>query len=232
MSSDQDNHPATPEDTSDTSEYSLIVDEVADRFRAAGFPFSDRTASRWCQKGRIDCILVPVESGRIEKYFATSVSVDKEIERMQRLKYPVMTRHGTPWQDTTRHDAPHPANAEQQTSDYEERVKGLEQEKLNLTIDNKAKEQVINRLTEERREFIGQLTEQSRAIGRLETEMRALRPPAEDEPVPHATPLFTTERADDGHNNRDAPAGEPQPHDVESASDDDHPDSRREAGRG
>ena len=169
MEPHQDTHPATPEDK---VKYSLSVDDVTERFRSAGFPFSDRTASRWCQKKRLDCILMPVESGRIEKYFATSVSVDAEIAKMHRFKNAAMTRHDATRQDMARHGAP-PSKEIQD----EQEIENLQQQTLNLKIDNKAKELVINQLTQDRKDFIQQLTQQSHAIGRLETELRALEAP-------------------------------------------------------
>ena len=87
----------------DTSRYSLDVDAIAGRFQAAGFSFSPRSASRWCARDRLDCILLPIESGRIEKYFATHDSVDTEIEKMRRFQNVATARHNAPNQDTTSH---------------------------------------------------------------------------------------------------------------------------------
>ena len=175
MEPDQDNHSVTAENK---AKYSLPVDDVTERFRSAGFPFSDRTASRWCQKKRLDCILMPVESGRIEKYFATPVSVDAEIAKMHRFKNAAMARHDATRQDMARHGTPTSKEfPDEQEKVYEQEIEKLQQQSLNLRIDNKAKEQVINHLTQDRKDFIEQLTQQSHTIGKLETQLLALQAP-------------------------------------------------------
>ena len=123
MEPHQDNHPVTPEDK---AKYSLPVEDVTQQFRDAGFPFSDRSASRWCQKARLDCILMPIDSGRIEKYFATPVSVEAEIAKMRRYRNAAMARHGAPWQDMAGHCAP--------TSQEQEEEKGVDKETIKKSI--------------------------------------------------------------------------------------------------
>jgi len=59
----------------------------------------------------------------------------------------------------------------------EERITELEHENLNLTIGNKAKEQVIGQMVEERKEMISQLTNSSHMVGVLETQLKALEAP-------------------------------------------------------
>jgi hypothetical protein len=73
------------------------------------------------------------------------------------------------------------------------KIDDFEKQVLNLQIDNRAKEQVIGHLTDERKEFIAQLGEQGRVIGTLETQLRQLQAP----------------RQTDTHEDTDRPSGEP-----------------------
>ena len=103
METGQDNHFASdninpdsiapdPVTTPDMTKYTLDIPAIAVRFQAAGFDISERTASRRCETNRLDCVLVPMQGGRIEKYFATSESVDAEIAKMRRFHNPDTSR--------------------------------------------------------------------------------------------------------------------------------------------
>lgn len=81
----------------------------------------------------------------------------------------------------------HVANEEKNT-----KIDDFENQVLNLQIDNRAKEQVIGYLTNERKELIAQVGEQGRVIGTLETQLRQLQAP----------------RQTDNHEDVDGPGGE------------------------
>ena len=149
---------------------------------------------------------MPVESGRIEKYFATPVSVDAETAKMRRFSNPAMARHDASRRDTTRHSAPGSKEITvEEEKTYKETIEKLEQKSLNLTIDNKAKEQVINHLTQDRKDYIEQLTQQSHTIGKLETQLLALQAPTDtskqtegDKPAEPVTDVGYNDREGEG----------------------------------
>jgi hypothetical protein len=76
-------------------------------------------------------------------------------------------------------------------------IKDLENEKFNLEIDKRARDQVIGmmreQITTDRKDFLAQITQQSHRVGQLETEMRQIKAPERD-----------TRPTPDDSNNRDA----------------------------
>lgn len=189
MTTDPAKHQGDPVDP---SAYSLDVKAVAERVRAAGFQISERSASRWCQKNRLECILLPVDNGRIEQYFATPQSVDDAVEKMQRFQRVDMTSHSKPQQDMTSHGA-----SQQDTSRQDDAVSAeltkIKEDNLNLTIDNRAKEQVISTLVGERKEMMDKLEGYASKVGQLETELRL----AIEAPKEHQNSDNNTSRQDD-----------------------------------
>ena len=73
MDTDQPRLAATSPDT----EYSLTVEEVADRYASAGLPRDRRTIQRYCAKGSLDCHRIEIPYG--EKYLVTPASVATHI---------------------------------------------------------------------------------------------------------------------------------------------------------
>ena len=172
----------------DPSAYSLDVKAVAERIRAAGFQFSERSASRWCQKNRFECILLPIDNGRIEQYFATPQSVDDAVEKMQRFQRVDMARYDKPQQDMASHDALQ-QDTPRQDDEVKLELKHLKEDNLNLTIDNRAKEKVISTLVEEREGMMEKLTGYAHQVGQLETELRlAIDAPKENQDSDSNTP--------------------------------------------
>ena len=68
--------------------------------------------------------------------------------------------------------------------EMEARIKELENEKFNLEIDKRARDQIVGMLreqmTQQTQVFSTELTQQSRRVGQLETEMRQLMAPRRD----------------------------------------------------
>ena len=174
-------HDDTHEDSHrDTSRYSLDVDTIAGRFQAAGFSFSPRSASRWCAKGRIECILLPIESGRIEKYFATPDSVDTEIEKMRRFQNIAMARHDAAEQDTASHGEPETASLQELTDKLSQTEDDL-QKALTRATGNEA---VAVQLRKDRAEILEQLRRTERGVGVLQDRLLRLGGDAEFPSLP------------------------------------------------
>lgn len=169
--------PNTHNDSEPNEDSSVDVDQAAVLFAAAGFDLSPRTVSRWCERGKLICELLPIDRGRIEKYFISRQSIDEKIEKMRKFADLDTARHGATRHDMASHDSSGQDTSTTGNISTNETLVKLQEENLNLRIDNKAKEQVITRFAQERREHVAQLTEYSREIGRLETKVLVLEGP-------------------------------------------------------
>jgi hypothetical protein len=86
MSDDQPRHAATSLD----NEYSLTVEEVAERYAGAGLPRDRRTIQRYCAKGSLDCHRIEIPNG--EKYLITPASVATHIAYIKEVRQAVAGR--------------------------------------------------------------------------------------------------------------------------------------------
>ena len=84
MTDDQSRQVATTDD----SEYSLSVDEAAERYDHAGHPRTIRAIQRYCAKGDLDCRRMETQFGI--KYVITPTSVAKHIAYIEEVR-PVTT---------------------------------------------------------------------------------------------------------------------------------------------
>jgi hypothetical protein len=77
-----------PVATTDDSEYSLSVDDAAERYAHAGHPRTIRAIQRYCAKGDLDCRRMETQFG--VKYVITPTSVAKHIAYIEEVR-PVTT---------------------------------------------------------------------------------------------------------------------------------------------
>jgi hypothetical protein len=84
MTNDQSRQLATTDD----NEYSLSVDEAAERYNHAGHPRTIRAIQRYCAKGDLDCRRRETQFG--VKYVITPTSVAKHIAYIEEVR-PVTT---------------------------------------------------------------------------------------------------------------------------------------------
>jgi hypothetical protein len=77
-----------PVATTDDSEYSLSVDDAAERYAHAGHPRTIRAIQRYCAKGDLDCRRMETQFGI--KYVITPTSVAKHIAYIEEVR-PVTT---------------------------------------------------------------------------------------------------------------------------------------------
>lgn len=183
-----------------TPDYSLSVEEASALCCEAGVPRSPRTLMRYCAHGHLDCRKVDTE--RNEKYLISRSSLERRIQELQQV---ATTGHVESQRDTTRHDAPSrdTSRSDEQSAELEEKVKELEAENLDLKITNKAKDQLIQLVREERVGFIEQLTAATRRMGQLEERLQLMAPrndsatePARSEPAASAAaPTYPQEPA-------------------------------------
>jgi hypothetical protein len=77
-----------PVATTDDNEYSLSVDEAAERHAHAGHPRTPRAIQRYCAKADLDCRRMETQFG--EKYMITPTPVAKHIAYIEEVQ-PVTT---------------------------------------------------------------------------------------------------------------------------------------------
>ncbi len=73
---DQPRHDATGADY----DYSLTIEEAADRYARAGHPRTTRTLQRYCQSGHLDCQKIATALG--DKYYVAPYSVARHIAQI------------------------------------------------------------------------------------------------------------------------------------------------------
>src|SRR6266567_9492131 len=73
-----------PVATSPDNEYSLSIEDAAERYERAGLPRTFRTIQRYCAKGHLDCRRVEIPYG--EKYLITPASVAKHIAYIEETR--------------------------------------------------------------------------------------------------------------------------------------------------
>ena len=74
---------ARPTATGPDFDYSLNIEEVAERYAAAGHPRTLRTVQRYCAKGHLDCQKVATTFG--DKYLIAPYSVSRHIAQTNEL---------------------------------------------------------------------------------------------------------------------------------------------------
>jgi hypothetical protein len=192
-------HVSSADETSpDTARYVLTVEEASRLFAEAGVPRSPRTITRFCRLGDLDCMRVETEKNH--KYLIDQNSVEKRIKELHQAlqftdkTYPEMSGHvGTRVEtqpDMSRHDAParETGQPDEKVDYLRERVEELENENIHLKIGKAANEQVINQMSAERKEFIGQLNSMSFQLGEAQAKLQLLGAPRPDpEPRPVQT---------------------------------------------
>lgn len=73
-----------PVATTDDSEYSLSVEEAAERYAHAGFPRTIRAIQRYCAKGDLDSRRMETQFG--ERYMITPTSVARHIAHIEEVR--------------------------------------------------------------------------------------------------------------------------------------------------
>src|SRR5580692_973027 len=72
--------PPRPSAPLDPSEYTLSVEETAERYARAGHPRTIRRIQKYCARGDLDCVKVETNSG--ERYLIAPTSVDRHIAQI------------------------------------------------------------------------------------------------------------------------------------------------------
>lgn len=197
-------HDATRIDASqrDAARHSLTTAQAVELFAEFGVPRSKRSVQRFCESGHLD--FVSVKGPRGDEFFISRQSVERYAEELRQIDAIATigdeARYDASQHDTTRHDASQRDNKEAESSRKAADIKHdgdrdsaelklRNDEILNLRIDNRAKEQVITMLRDERREMQIQLQDVTYRLGASETRVALLEEakPEEDAPRQGAT---------------------------------------------
>jgi hypothetical protein len=90
--------PSRPVATSHDSEYTLTIDDAAERYDHAGHPRTPRSIQRYCAKGHLDCRRMETQYG--EKFMIAPASVAKHIAYIEEVR-PIATGPDMPRPDAT-----------------------------------------------------------------------------------------------------------------------------------
>ncbi len=105
--------PSRPDAPLDENEYTLTIDEVAERYARAGHPRTIRRLQKYCARGDLQCRKVETPFG--EKYLITAMSVDHHIGQ-------IVDALAASGRAPARPDAPVGAKQESHNSEHIERA--------------------------------------------------------------------------------------------------------------
>lgn len=74
---------ARPDATADDTEYSLSIEEAADRYAHAGHPRTPRSIQRYCARGDLDCRKIETTFG--SRYLIAAYSVARHIAQIEEV---------------------------------------------------------------------------------------------------------------------------------------------------
>ena len=172
----------------DTTRHSLTIKQASQLFADLQVPRAPRSVQRFCDTDYLDCVRVRGAKG--DQYFISRASVEKYAEELRQISaiasIGAEARHDAPVGDTARKSATRPLSTEEQPLTFgearesdppDQEAKRLTDENINLRIDNRAKEQVINMLMAERGEAQTRLQDMSYRLGTAESRLAQLDAP-------------------------------------------------------
>jgi hypothetical protein len=185
--------PATaPDSGRDTSQYSLSVEAASRLFAAAGVPRSTRSIQRYCKRSILDAIAIDTDAN--EKYLIDPESVERRITELKQIYQtsPAGPLNDTTSRDTSGHNATGRDESRRDTTsrdtegnvsapekrELEAKIAELKNENEELKFDSRVNRELARYVQQQNRDLITTIGDQSRAIGRLETELRMIEAPA------------------------------------------------------
>jgi hypothetical protein len=163
MNTDQ----SRPVATTDDNEYSLSVDEAAERYAHAGHPRTIRAIQRYCAKGDLDCHRMETQFG--VKYVITPTSVAKHIAYIEEVR-PVTTGRdqSRPTATIVAAEIPHDsAKIERTTSDDRSRPVAANPDELRYVARLESEVEFLRGQITVKDTQIGELTERARETNHL-----------------------------------------------------------------
>ena len=174
---------------SEPARHELTTKATSALFAEFGVPRSPRSVQGFCKDGHIDCIFVKGPRGN--QYFASRESVERyatELKHIEEVgKFSTedsFAQEREPARDSAQsrevaREPVTPATNDETESGVEQKsaTKTLREENLNLRIDNRAKEQFINRLVQDRNSLMQAVQEVNYRLGVAETRVQQLEAP-------------------------------------------------------
>jgi hypothetical protein len=187
--------------------HTLTTREVMKIFEAAGVPRAQRSIERYCQQGDLDCKPDAIEKrqyitresvdiliGQLKELAARHQKMNTNEEQqmdptgsddMERRDATTTTSERVKQGTLEKRDEKHRLGEyEERMKEMEARMKELENQNFNLEIDKRARDQIVgmlrDQMSQQTQVFSTQLSQQSRRVGQLETEMRQLMAPSRD----------------------------------------------------
>jgi hypothetical protein len=169
-----------------TEQHTLSVREVARMFENAGVARTERSITNWCHRDRNGVSRLDAyydENDR--RYFITPQSVERAIqEELAKGRVENTARLVDAGDNDTSHDVKQATQPHTTQHEEEERIRELERKIIDLEFLNRGKDQYIDLLKDERKQFgeerkelVEKLVNSSRQIGTLETRLLQLEAP-------------------------------------------------------
>jgi len=167
----------------------LTVKEVLKIFESKNVDITERSIINYCHPNKygvslLDCYLDQNE----RKYFITPESAERAVEEVKARK--IRLNKGNHEFSEDLRKGPESSlesfgkvrndSETEKTKKYEEDIKNLKQENLDLKITNRGKDYFIEQMKSERAELITKIEDSARLIGELETKLQ-IGPPKEKE---------------------------------------------------
>ena len=167
----------------DAARHSLTIKQASQLFADLQAPRAPRSVQRFCDVGYLDCVRVRGAKG--DRFFVSRVSVEKYAEELRQISaiasIGAEARTDALERDEARQSTPPHSDGTSQRENGTDTLgpesKRLADENINLRIDNRAKEQVINMLVAERREAQTQLQDMRYRLGTAESRLAQLDAP-------------------------------------------------------
>lgn len=173
----------------ESARHELTIKAASALFAEFGVPRSPRSVQGFCKDGHIDCIRVKGPRG--DQYFASRESVGryatelKQIEEVGKISTDdslaqerESARDSAQARDVAREPVtPATADEAESDADLKSATQTLREENLNLRIDNRAKEQFINQLVQDRNSLMQAVQDTNYRLGVAETRVQQLEAP-------------------------------------------------------
>jgi hypothetical protein len=160
--------------------FTLTVREVVRLFEAAGVARSERSIVNWCQRNRqgiarLEAYFDPNE----RRYFVTRQSVDTVIAE-EKARAAKLNAEPVPARAEPFGNVPKPTEEFRTMPKETEPAPEREREFFDLKVTNRAKDLIIERLTQEREQLLEKVVASSHRVGHLETRLQQLEAPNPD----------------------------------------------------
>ncbi len=175
----------------ESARHNLTIKTASALFATFGVPRSPRSVQGFCKDGHIDCIRAKGPNG--DRYFVNQKSVEQYATELKQIEVVGKIASDEPFEherETARGSAqeraavtPERASNHSLSEDHGEpstdTIKALRDENLNLRIDNRAKEQFINQLVEDRNSLMQSVQDVNYRLGAADARVQQLEGPRE-----------------------------------------------------